>query len=68
MQVQRVLSTIDSARYVGLAAATLERYRHVGGGPAFIRLGSRRIVYEVAALDAWLDRQKGKASKALLAR
>jgi predicted DNA-binding transcriptional regulator AlpA len=49
------LRTPSAAAYVGLAPATLERLRAVGGGPAFIKLGPRVVVYEVAALDAWVN-------------
>ena len=35
------------------AAATLNKLRVVGGGPAFRKVGSKHIAYEEAALDAW---------------
>jgi hypothetical protein len=34
----------------------LERWRMLGTGPAFVRLG-RRVYYRRSAVSAWLDRQ-----------
>ena len=33
---------------------TAQRWRASGGGPAFVRLGRRRIVYRVADVERWL--------------
>lgn len=48
-----VLPTPEAARYIGLAYATLKRWRSTGHGPPYVRLGSR-IVYLIEDLDAWL--------------
>ena len=49
------LNTIEAAVYTGFAAATLEKLRHYGNGPKFIRRpGGRRILYLVEDLDSWL--------------
>lgn len=48
----RYLNTRDAARYVGLAASTLKRYRLSGEGPVFHRLGGR-VRYRREDLDAW---------------
>jgi predicted DNA-binding transcriptional regulator AlpA len=37
----RVLRTPDAATYLGLTASTLEKMRLSGGGPRFVRLGTR---------------------------
>ena len=42
-----------TAIYTGLASSTLNKLRHFGGGPAFLKLG-RRVLYDVADLDTWL--------------
>jgi hypothetical protein len=34
-----------------------QRWRASGGGPAFVRLGRRRIVYRVADVERWLAEQ-----------
>ena len=46
------LNTREAARYVGLAASTLKRYRLSGEGPVFHRLGGR-VRYRREDLDAW---------------
>lgn len=33
---------------------TAQRWRAAGGGPAFVRLGKRRIAYRVSDVEAWL--------------
>jgi len=33
---------------------TAQRWRASGGGPAFVRLGKRRVVYRVADVERWL--------------
>lgn len=60
--LKRIVGTSEAAMYVGLAASTLERKRLTGGGPAFVRLGGRRIGYELAELDRWVERQKRQSS------
>ena len=46
--------TAGAAAALGLSPATLRKYRVRGGGPAFVRLGSR-VVYRRADLEAWVD-------------
>ena len=48
------LDTQQAARFLGLSAKTLARYRVTGDGPVFHRFGNR-IRYRRAALDAWAD-------------
>ena len=43
----------QAAQYVGLANATLAKFRCLGGGPVFTKLG-RTVVYTRADLDEWL--------------
>ena len=33
---------------------TAQRWRASGGGPPFVRLGRRRVVYRVADVERWL--------------
>lgn len=47
------LQTPEAAERIGLAAGTLEKMRCRGDGPAYLRLSPRRVVYDVATLDAW---------------
>jgi predicted DNA-binding transcriptional regulator AlpA len=54
----RILRTPDAARYLGLAASTLEKLRLTGGGPRFIRVGSRAVGYAIGDLDAFIDSRR----------
>lgn len=51
---RRMLRTDEAARYCGSSASTFEKLRLFGGGPRYVKLG-RRVVYDQADLDAWLD-------------
>lgn len=48
-----VLDTEAAAKYIGLAASTLEKKRVEGGGVPFVKLG-RSVRYRVCDLDAYL--------------
>lgn len=43
----------EAAIYVGLSKSTMDKLRHFGGGPEYFKVG-RAVVYDTAALDAWL--------------
>lgn len=43
----------EASEHVGLSKSTLDKLRVYGGGPVFLKLG-KRVVYDVADLDAWL--------------
>lgn len=47
------LATTDAAYYIGLAPATLKKWRVTGDGPPYVKIGTR-IVYLVEDLHAWL--------------
>jgi predicted DNA-binding transcriptional regulator AlpA len=58
MQIQtdtfpRLVRTEEAAKLLGLAPSTLEKYRCLGGGPKFIRLGSRAVAYDPDDLLKW---------------
>lgn len=50
------LRTPDAARYLGIAAGTLENKRYSGTGPNFRKLGGRVVVYATDDLDAWASK------------
>jgi len=52
-EVSQRLTTGAAASYLGLSAATLEKFRCSGGGPKFLKLG-RAVRYDRADLDDWL--------------
>ena len=49
----RRLSVEEASSYTGLSCSTLNKLRCSGGGPRFAKVG-RRVIYNVADLDAWL--------------
>jgi predicted DNA-binding transcriptional regulator AlpA len=63
-KAKRLLGTPAAAEYLALAVSTLEKARLNGRGPRFVRLGSRAVAYDVADLDAWIDRQKAESTSA----
>lgn len=52
----RYLGTQEAARYCGLSHRTLEKLRISGGGPPFLKVTLRRVIYRVSDLDRWLCR------------
>ena len=48
------LTEREAAAYLTLSPSTLNRWRVIGGGPAFRRLG-RRVAYAMADLHAFAD-------------
>jgi predicted DNA-binding transcriptional regulator AlpA len=57
--VPSLVCTREAARILGLSAATLERHRWAGTGPAYVRaggLGGRAIRYRICDLVAWIER------------
>ncbi len=54
--VDALLTPREFAKLVGLTPRSLEEWRRLGKGPAFVRLSSQRHVpYPASAVKAWLD-------------
>lgn len=51
------LTTDDAARYLGVAATTIRRWRQLGTGPQYLRLPGKmgKVLYRVRDLNSWLD-------------
>jgi hypothetical protein len=49
-----LLTTTEAAPHVRLSPRTLEKYRVLGGGPRYKKLGAR-VFYTLSDLKAWLD-------------
>lgn len=43
----------ESADYLNCSKSYLDKLRVYGGGPTFVRLGKRKILYCKSDLDAW---------------
>jgi hypothetical protein len=58
---RRALRTTDAARYLGLSASLLRKWRLRGPadpgnkGPDYIRIGPSLVLYEIGELDRWID-------------
>ena len=53
---EQLLDTIDVAVKIKAKEGTLERWRQIGIGPDYIRVG-RLIRYKQSAIDRWLSDQ-----------
>lgn len=42
----------EAATYLGVSVSSLRRWRWIGGGPKYLKLGSR-VVYQLTELDSW---------------
>ena len=61
---RRALRTVGAAVYLGISASLLRKLRARGPGdpgdkgPDFIKVSSNIVLYEISALDAWLDARR----------
>lgn len=49
-------NSADVAEWLGTTPGTLAQWRYLGVGPRFIKLG-RKVMYDVADVEAWLNAQ-----------
>ncbi len=66
-QYDQRLPVEGAANYTGLSSSTLNKLRVSGGGPAYLKLG-RRVAYNVADLDDWLDSKRRRSTSDLGAK
>lgn len=53
-----IILPTDLAHMLGVSLSTLERWRCQGGGPAFLKIGRRRVGYRTGAVRRWLAQQE----------
>lgn len=58
--IQRPMFVPDLEERTGLSPNTLAHFRQTGRGPRWYKLG-RRVVYDRADVEAWLEAQKNAA-------
>lgn len=59
-----IVSEAEAARRLNLGQRTLQEQRLRGTGPRFIRLGSRRIGYDLRDLDAGISARRVTSTSA----
>lgn len=52
---RELLSEAEAATLTGLSRRTLQRFRVSGGGPLFVKLGTRRVAYARTAISTWIS-------------
>lgn len=57
----------EAAKRLNLSPRTMQRMRHEGWGPEYVRVGLRRVGYSEAALNAYVARRTHKSRAAELA-
>lgn len=62
-----LLGEDDAAKRLGLSARSMQRMRQEGWGPAYTRVGLRKIGYSAAELDAYAAGRTHKSRAAELA-
>ncbi len=63
----RYLSNDEAAQVLKLSPRTLEKFRVIGGGPRYRKLG-RRVVYSVHDLETWADARSCDSTSDYLVR
>lgn len=48
-----LVDTREAARILGVSARTLERWRMEGQGPAFMKIGTYRVTYDIEELETF---------------
>jgi len=54
--------TPAAAKYLGIAASTLEKMRCAGSGPDFERVGKRTVVYSEESLERYLEQTRARST------
>jgi excisionase family DNA binding protein len=57
------MTTVEVADALRAPVETVRYWRHVGKGPKSFKLG-RRVLYDVADVEAWIAEAKAKTSAA----
>lgn len=52
----------EVAAYMRVSPATLEYWRRVGGGPAYVRLKNRQIRYQGSDVLQWLEARRRRTT------
>lgn len=61
---QPKLTVREAASYLRVSKSFLDKLRLKGGGPPYIKLGTRRVVYDVLDVEEWATRNRRRATSA----
>lgn len=53
--MKRLFDQTELAKELGLSERSLERYRLLGNGPRYVRVGLRLIRYREEDVEAWIN-------------
>jgi len=62
--MDKLLTTKEAARFLGVSEAFLERDRWAGAEIPFVRVGSRAVRYQVSELEAFVRSRVRKSTAA----
>jgi len=58
------LNVREAAAHLKISKSLLDKLRLTGGGPAYMKLGPRRVVYDLGDLNAWAVRGRRENTSA----
>lgn len=58
MHSNKLISTTEAAKFLGVSKAFLERDRWAGARIPFIRVGARAVRYRLTDLETYINRQQ----------
>ena len=61
IQLEQLLTVQQAAQYLGLAVSTLNKWRCLGEGPVFLKMG-RAVRYKAEDLEAYLLQTKCRST------
>jgi sarcosine oxidase delta subunit len=59
LELSSMLTTAQAAAFLNVAKNTMEKWRLIGGGPAFIKLSRHCVRYLVSDLEAFVAKHRG---------
>ena len=54
-----LLTERETARRLGVSSQALRRWRSIGAGPPWLRIGFRLVRYDLGALRRWVEERAG---------
>jgi len=63
-----VIRAKEAAKFIGVAEATLARWRMTGEGPQFVKNGLRQVLYRIGDIRAWTDKNVVASTSGYYAR